>query len=59
MPGLFPHLLLALACAGPALATHAVGTTPPDFSCTDTDGNTWNLHAQRGKVVLVNFGATW
>jgi len=48
-----------LACAAPALATHAVGSTPPDFTCTDTAGASWNLLAQRGKVVLVNFGATW
>jgi hypothetical protein len=52
-------LSLILACAAPALATHAVGVTPPDFTCTDTAGASWNLLAQRGKVVMVNFGATW
>jgi len=55
----FVPLALMLACAAPALATHAVGSTPPDFTCTDTAGASWNLLAQRGKVVLVNFGATW
>ncbi len=51
-------LLLTLATA-PALAVYGVGETPPDFTCEDTYGNTWNLYDQRPKVVLLNFGATW
>ena len=50
---------LLLACAVPVLATHAVGETPADFTCDDTAGAAWNLQEQRGKVVMVNFGATW
>lgn len=50
---------LLLACALPVLATHAVGETPADFTCDDTAGTAWNLLEQRGKVVMVNFGATW
>ncbi|MBL7033260.1 MAG: redoxin domain-containing protein [Candidatus Delongbacteria bacterium] len=42
-----------------AFAVYAVGDTPPDFTCDDTYGNSWNLHDQQGKVVMVNFGATW
>jgi peroxiredoxin len=42
-----------------ARATFPVGAEPPDFSCTDTYGSVFNLLEQRGKVVLVNFGATW
>ncbi len=30
-----------------------------DFTLTDEDGKTWTLSALRGKVVLVNFWATW
>jgi len=30
-----------------------------DFTLTDVRGNTWNLRELRGKVVLVNFWATW
>lgn len=54
-----PVPLLLLACAAPALAIHAVGETPADFTCDDTAGTAWNLLEQRGKVVMVNFGATW
>ena len=30
-----------------------------DFTLTDLDGKTWNLKDLRGKVVLLNFWATW
>ena len=30
-----------------------------DFTLSDTEGKTWNLKSLRGKVVLVNFWATW
>ena len=37
----------------------AVGTTAEDFQLTDLAGNQQNLSQYRGKVVLVNFWATW
>ena len=30
-----------------------------DFTLSDLQGKTWNLRDQRGKVVLLNFWATW
>ncbi len=35
------------------------GDQAPDFDLTDTDGELFSLSDQRGKVVLVNFFATW
>ena len=59
MKRLFIILILMTLSSAPALAEYAVGDTPPDFTCEDTYGNSWNLYEQRGKVVLINFGATW
>lgn len=36
-----------------------VGSEAPDFELIDTDGNVRTLSGVRGKVVLVNFWATW
>jgi len=36
-----------------------VGDTAPGFELTTLSGETFNLEANRGKVVLVNFFATW
>ena len=51
-------VLLALTSMS-AWATYPVGSTPPDFTCVDVNGESWNLYEHRGEVVLVNFGATW
>lgn len=37
----------------------AVGDIAPGFELTTLAGETFSLEAQRGKVVLVNFFATW
>ncbi len=37
----------------------AVGTPADEFRLTDLDGKTHNLSQYRGKIVLVNFWATW
>jgi peroxiredoxin len=36
-----------------------VGTTAPEFTLTDLQGRTQSLSGYRGKVVLLNFWATW
>jgi len=36
-----------------------VGQTAPEFKVTTLDGKTFDLKDARGKVVLVNFFATW
>ena len=41
-------------------ATHTkVGDAMPAFTVTDSDGKAFSMASQRGKVVLVNFWATW
>src|SRR5687768_263175 len=31
----------------------------PDFSISDTSGKTWNAEAMKGKLVLIDYWATW
>lgn len=58
-------LLLALsACSSPPPqsvggAPPAVGQAAPDFTLTALDGKSYALSELRGKVVIVNFWATW
>lgn len=49
-------LLAAVASGGSVLATTAAH---PTLSVTTLDGMTFDLAAQRGKWVVVNFWATW
>ncbi|PIQ81670.1 MAG: hypothetical protein COV76_07675 [Candidatus Omnitrophica bacterium CG11_big_fil_rev_8_21_14_0_20_64_10] len=71
---LLPVLLLVVGCQGepagpparnesqPAAAKTAPAQTrpaAPDFQVTRLDGEPFSLAAQRGKVVLVDFWATW
>jgi peroxiredoxin len=35
------------------------GDMAPAFSCTTLDGNTFDLAKTRGKIVMINFFATW
>jgi len=56
-----PATLPAQACStehDPATHTK-VGDQMPPISVTDTSGKTFSLADQRGKVVLINFWATW
>jgi peroxiredoxin len=43
----------------PTTTSVVVGEVAPDFQLEDTAGNQVSLAALRGKVVLVNFWATW
>jgi peroxiredoxin len=43
-----------------ALTTRVkVGDAAPDFSCQTISGEQFSLNGQKGRVVLVNFFATW
>ncbi|MCI0469616.1 MAG: TlpA family protein disulfide reductase [Nitrospirae bacterium] len=37
----------------------AVGIEAPDFEINDIEGKAWRLSELRGKVVMLNFWATW
>lgn len=50
--------LTSALCARGAWAI-AEGKTAPPFSATLFDGSAFSLAAQRGRVVLLNFWATW
>ena len=52
-------ILCIASTAGPALAAPEIGTTAPALVITELDGNTFDLTKLRGKVVLVNYWATW
>jgi cytochrome c biogenesis protein CcmG, thiol:disulfide interchange protein DsbE len=56
--------LTALVLATPMLATASLAhdsalRMAPDFTRMDLDGKSLNLRKYRGKVVLLNFWATW
>ncbi|MCA9781958.1 MAG: hypothetical protein KC518_00120 [Candidatus Cloacimonetes bacterium] len=57
------RLLLTCFSVTAAWAQHPLGTQPPDFTCDTTLpgswGDDWTLSDHRGKVVMLNFGATW
>jgi cytochrome c biogenesis protein CcmG/thiol:disulfide interchange protein DsbE len=57
---LAPLTILCIAsAAGPTRAAPEIGTTAPALVITELDGNTFDLTKLRGKVVLVNYWATW
>jgi thiol-disulfide isomerase/thioredoxin len=52
-------LLLALACLPATGRVQAKSAASPKFVVRTLDGKTFNLAAERGKWVIVNFWATW
>lgn len=52
-------LLLALGLSHPAWGSPKVGQAAPALTVTKLDGQIFDLSALRGKVVVVNFWATW
>jgi peroxiredoxin len=50
-------LVLAAACAQPKQNAQAVPA--PDFSIKDLEGNALSLASYKGKVLVINFWATW
>jgi len=41
------------------LTAYSRSTTPPEFNGRTVDGREWSLASVQGKVVLLNFWATW
>lgn len=61
-PTLSRRLLLGAAlagCASAALPAVKPATIAPDFTLRTMGGPNLRLHEQRGRVVLLNFWATW
>ncbi len=56
---LIAAVVLLTACAADPPTTPAVGVVAPDFTLPALDGGEVALRDQRGKVVIVNFWATW
>jgi thiol-disulfide isomerase/thioredoxin len=52
-------ILCIASAAGPARAAPEIGTPAPALVITELDGNMFDLTKLRGKVVLVNYWATW
>jgi len=52
-------VILTLASAGSAIAAAEVGQPAPALVVEELNGQTFDLAAQRGKVVVINFWATW
>lgn len=53
-----PLLLLGLLAFAPAVG-NALGEIAPNFTLRDINGQNVSLDSQKGKVVLLNFWATW
>src|SRR3974377_928295 len=58
---LFPALVLGIAGCGRRSASEgvAVGQPAPEFQLSDLGGNQVSLAQFRGKVVVLDFWATW
>jgi cytochrome c biogenesis protein CcmG, thiol:disulfide interchange protein DsbE len=54
-----PILAVLRSMAGSRSPTAQLNSPAPDFALQDLEGSTLRLSDQRGKVVLINFWATW
>jgi peroxiredoxin len=52
-------MLVASLAAGTATASVTIAGAAPDFTLRQADGPNLRLQEQRGRVVMVNFWATW
>ncbi len=51
--------IISYGCKKKAPSTPVVGAQAPSFVLTDINGHTRSLSSMRGKVVVVDFWATW
>lgn len=51
--------LLVAGCGGNTAGSNATKEAAPDFNITLFDGSDFRLSAQKGKVVVINFFASW
>jgi cytochrome c biogenesis protein CcmG/thiol:disulfide interchange protein DsbE len=56
---LFLVILGAVCLLRAGIASPAVGQAAPSLKVTQLDGQSFDLSALRGKVVIINFWATW
>ncbi len=52
-------LTFLLVACGSRKDVAEIGKPAPQFTLVDTKGKTWNLAELKGKVVFLNFWATW
>ena len=55
----FVLIMIGIFVAGEVSAQYAVGDTVSDFSLMTTTGNTRSLYTFKGKIIVLNFFATW
>lgn len=58
IPCLLVAVILTVAC-GEKSPAPVIGQPIPDFELPDLQGNAFRLSEHRGKVVLINFWASW
>lgn len=51
--------LLLISCSNEKEKKAEIGKPAPNFTLTDLQGNEWQLTDLRGKVIFINFWATW
>lgn len=56
---LMGSLLLVLGCDGKATGPKSIMEEAPDFNVSLFEGGDFQLSAQKGKVVVINFFASW